>query len=323
MEFLIGAVLLSLPLTVIGIVFYLSFFYSEGRMAGRVGQRFGFQVDGKSLSKPGWQLNFHNCSKGRSTEYLMSYEVQLDGLPSDFHLVQRGETSAFLCQRGFVSQQSGDEDFDGLFHHQGERPLKVGQRGLLVDLWQLLPEFGINNNKVSGQLIYEQSPQGLAKLNQVVERLESLQKEFPGAEAYARTRPVGFVRRQKLRQESTVCLAGAAIAGAPALAYATYADVAGSSLLSPATVGCLLLLLTAVGFAASGFRVSAGSYSAVRTLGWTHKLALLSGLLVLTQAVPWAHSPVTTGFLGVTGLVFVHITLGQLKQKWEGILDGK
>lgn len=319
MEFLIAAVVLG-PLALMGLILYYSVAYSEGRMATRIGERYEFQVSGKSLSKPDWQLSFHHQTVGRSTQYSMGYEVHLKGLPAGFHLVQRGTSSSMLSQHGMASEQSGDEDFDGLFHHQGGA-LKSGQRGLLVDLWQLLPDFSISRSKISGQLTYEQSPQGLARLIKVVERLQSLQKEFPGAETHARTQPVGFVRRQKLSQETTVCWAGAAIAGAPALGYAAYAGLAGFSLLDFGTPGCLLMLATALSFVNCAFKVSAGSYAAVGALEVTRRLALGSGLVVIPLLIRSAPSPIGATLVGVVMLWFLHLTLGQLKQKWQGMLD--
>ena len=76
MELFIGGLLLSFPLALIGVILLFTVLYSESRMAARIGKRFGFQVSGKRLSKPGWQLGFHHQTEGRKTRYLMRYEVQ-------------------------------------------------------------------------------------------------------------------------------------------------------------------------------------------------------------------------------------------------------
>jgi len=319
MELWVGLFFLSLPCAVVALVFYFQFAYAESKMAWKIGRRFEMAGERTGLTRPGWLVTFHNRPKDRSTEYLMGYEVHLEGLPSGFSLMQRGATSAMVAQHGAASERSGDEDFDGLFHFQGT--LKPGQRGLLIDLWQLLPEFQIGQQKISGEVQYEQSPQGFARLVKVLERLRALQVAFPTAEVHARTLPVGFVRRQKLSQESTFCWAGAAIAGAPAMAYATYAGVAGFWPLDPATLGCLLMLATALGFVNCAFKVSRGSYAAVAALEMTRKLALVSGLVVFPQLVRTAPSPIGAAFVSLMMLIFIHMTLGQLKQKWEGVLD--
>ena len=311
--------MLALPCAAVALVVYLQFAYAEPKMARKIGERFAMAGDRTGLTRPGWLVTFHNRPKDRSTEYLMGYEVHLDGLPSGFSLMQRGATSAMVSQHGVASERSGDEDFDGLFHFQGT--LKPGQRGLLVDLWQLLPEFEIGQKKISGQVQYEQSPQGLAWLTKVLERLQTLQTAFPTAEVHARKLPVGFVRRQQLSQEATFCWAGAALAGAPALAYASYAGIAGFSPYDLASLGCFFTMATAFGFVNCAFKVSAGSYAAVKALEVTRALALISGLVVFPQLVRTAPSPIGASVVALMMLVFIHMTLSQLKSKWEGVLD--
>jgi len=233
--------------------------------------------------------------------------------------VQRGASSALLSRHGLESEKSGDEDFDGLFHHQGV--IKPGQRGLLLDLWQLLPDFGISQGHLSGQVVYEQSPQGLARLSQIVEKLHSFQKEFPAATTHPRSLPVGFVRNQKLSQESTFCWLGATIAGTPALGYASYCGVAGLSIYDLGTLACLLLLATALSFVNCALQVTRGSYAAVQALEWTRKLTLCAGLVVVPLVVRSAASPIGASVVGVMMVVMAHLSLSQLKDKWEGILD--
>lgn len=326
METLLGLSLMSIPVIILGLIFSFSILYSEKRILSKLAQKFDFEIAEQCLSKPGFSLTFNRYSQGRATRYSMDYEVHLEGVPSDFCLIPRGEVSALASKQGLPSQKCGDADFDGLFYHKRGKDLSDGQRGLLIDLWQILPGLSVSHRTISGKLEYEQSPQGFTKLYRVIERLLTLQQTFPTTETFVRAYPLGFMRHQLLAKESTLCWAAAVISGVLAFGYSNYLYMTTAAKDDSVWYGltilaCFLLLGTALAFSDCALKIKSGSYSAILALQWTRKWAIAASVAALLSLTPQADDPITAALVGTVGILALNTGLIKLRKAWEGILD--